>query len=66
MKSILHALLMTAVLLALATSVFAQRPRRPLSEEAKKQVERALPAKAPAVAKQARKLLIYDGNVGYG
>ena len=66
MKSTLHALLITALFLALATSAFAQRPRRPLSEEAKKQVQRVLPAKAPAVAKEARKLLIYDGNVGYG
>ncbi len=66
MKSICQALLITAFLLVLATATFAQRPRRPLSEEAKQQLESVLPAKAPAVPKKARKLLIYDGNVGYG
>ena len=70
MKATLQPLLITAlffaVFLAPATPVFAQRPRRPLSEEAKQQVERALPTKAPAAPKKARKLLIYDGNVGYG
>ena len=66
MKSTLRALLITTLCFTLAVSAFAQRPRRPLSEEAKKQLESALPAKAPAVPKAARKLLIYDGNVGYG
>ena len=66
MKSTFHALLITALLFAPAPSALAQKPRRPLSEEAKKQVEGALPTEAPAVAKEARKLLIYDGNVGYG
>ena len=65
MKNTLRVLLTTALFLALATSMFAQRPRRPLSEEAKGQVESVLPAKAPAVPKKARKMLIYDGNVGY-
>lgn len=66
MKSTLQALLITALFLAPAPSAFAQRPRRPLSEEAKRQLEDVLPTKAPADAKQPRKLLIYDGNVGYG
>jgi type 1 glutamine amidotransferase/sugar phosphate isomerase/epimerase len=66
MKSTVNALLITALFSTLATSTFAQRPRRPLSEEAKEQVESVLPAKAPAVPKKARKLLIYDGNIGYG
>jgi len=66
MKSTLRVFLIGALLLAPAMSASAQRPRRPLSEEAKKQLESVLPAKAPAQAGQARKLLIYDGNVGYG
>ncbi|MEE9601747.1 MAG: ThuA domain-containing protein, partial [Thermoguttaceae bacterium] len=66
MKSALHALLFTALFFTLAMSAFAQKPRRPLSEEAKKQVEGVLPAKASAVPKAARKLLVYDDNVGYG
>jgi len=67
MRSTLQTLLITAVFLALTTPAFAQRPRRPLSDEAKQQVESVLPAKAPAVPpKKTRKLLIYDGNVGYG
>jgi type 1 glutamine amidotransferase/sugar phosphate isomerase/epimerase len=66
MKAKLHALLITALSFTLATSALGQNPRRPLCDEAKKQVENVLPAKAPAVPKKARKLLIYDGNVGYG
>lgn len=66
MRNNLQVIMITALLFALVSSTFAQRPRRPLSEEAKGQVESVLPAKAPAVPKKARKLLIYDGNVGYG
>ncbi len=66
MKSTLHTLLITALFVGLATPAPAQRPRRPLSEEAKDQVERALPTEAPASVMKGRKLLIYDGNVGYG
>ena len=67
MRFTLHALLSAALFLALTTPAFAQRPGRPLSDEAKQQVESVLPAKAPAVPpKKTRKLLIYDGNVGYG
>jgi len=66
MQRALCRFLIPALLLAPATSAFAERPRRPLSDEARQQVERALPAKAPAVAREARRLLIYDGNVGYG
>ena len=29
-------------------------------------MEAALPAQAPAAPRKSRKLLIYDGNVGYG
>ena len=49
-----------------ATTAIAQNPRRALSDEAKQQVEAALPAQAPATPRASRKLLIYDGNVGYG
>jgi len=66
MKFTLHAFLIATLFLVAVTSAHAQRPRRPLSDEAKKQVESELPAKASAVPKKARKLLIYDGNVGYG
>ena len=66
MKSKLRALLVAALFVNLATSASAQKPRRPLSEKAKRQVESALPAKARAVPKETRKLLVYDGNVGYG
>ncbi len=66
MKSTLHAILFTAILLTSAVLSFAQRPRQPLSEEAKKLVELALPDKAPVAIEGTRKLLIYDGNVGYG
>ena len=66
MKSTLQALLIAALCFTLASAAFSQQPRRPLSDEAKKQVERGLPAKAPAEPEKARKLLIYDGNIGYG
>ncbi len=66
MKSILHATWISAVLFTLTTPMFAQGPRQPLSDAAQRQVDEALPAEAPAEAKAPRKLLIYDGNVGYG
>ncbi len=37
-----------------------------VSAEDRQRIEAALPAKAPAVPKKPRKLLIYDVNVGYG
>ncbi len=58
--------LFSAVLWTCATTAVAQKPRRVLSEEAKQSVEAALPALLPATAAKNRKLLIYDGNVGYG
>jgi hypothetical protein len=66
MNSLARALLIAASLLALANLAQAQRPRRELSEAEKASVEAALPAAAPAKAAAPRKLLIYDGNVGYG
>ena len=66
MKPMLQAVLTCILLLTATISGFAQRPRQPLSDEAQRQVEGALPDKAPADAKTPRKLLIYDGNVGYG
>jgi len=66
MKTTVRTLLFTTLILPLATAAFAQRPRRPLSDDARQQVERVLPAKATEVPKEPRKLLIYDGNVGYG
>jgi type 1 glutamine amidotransferase/sugar phosphate isomerase/epimerase len=49
-----------------ATSARGQAASKPLSEEARQQIEAALPARAPAAAGESRKLLVYDGNVGYG
>lgn len=66
MKSTIPFLLTLACLIPIEFSAAAQRPRRELSDAEKAKVEAALPAKAPAQAEQPRKLLIYDGNVGYG
>jgi len=66
MKSILQSLLMAGCLLPFAAEATAQLPRRPLPEAARQQLDGVLPAKAPATAQKARRLLIYDGNVGYG
>jgi len=53
------------LMLVLTPYAVGQAPRRTLSDEAKQQVEAALPAKAPAAPQAPRKLLIYDANVGY-
>ncbi len=66
MKTALPTYLMAALFSYCAASALAQNPRPPLSDEAQQKVEAALPAKAPAAAKKSHKLLIYDGNVGYG
>jgi type 1 glutamine amidotransferase/sugar phosphate isomerase/epimerase len=66
MKSVAQICLILTLFLPGATTAMAQTPRRALSEEAKQQVEVSLPAQAPATARATRKLLIYDGNVGYG
>ena len=58
--------LFSALLWTCTTTAVAQKPRRVLSEEAKQQVEAALPAQCRPPLPRARKLLIYDGNVGYG
>ncbi|MEN6335823.1 MAG: ThuA domain-containing protein [Phycisphaerales bacterium] len=49
-----------------AAAAAAQGPYRELSDEEKAKVDAVLPGKAPAAAAKPRKLLIYDGNVGYG
>lgn len=49
-----------------AAIAFAQGPWAPLSQEAQQQIDAVLPPSAPAEVSQPRKLLIYDGNVGYG
>ncbi len=66
MRPIAQVLLTLTLFLPGATMAMAQNPRRALSEEAKQQVEAALPAQTPATARKSRRLLIYDGNVGYG
>ena len=65
MKPIVPVFLVAALLSAFGTSAAEQRPRRELSDAEKTKVEAALPAKAPATVDSTRRLLIYDGNVGY-
>lgn len=66
MKRTIPLVLIAAVTLWMPSFGFAQRPRRELADDEKAKVEAALPAAAPAEARAPRKLLIYDGNVGYG
>jgi type 1 glutamine amidotransferase len=42
------------------------RKRREVTPEERAKIEAALPAKAPAVPRKSRRLLVYDRNVGYG
>lgn len=51
--------------LAAARRLIAQ-PSTVTNPEELKKIEAALPAKAPAVPRKARRLLIFDLNVGYG
>jgi type 1 glutamine amidotransferase len=46
----------------------AQQPRRrrEVTPEERARIEAALPARAPAVPRKARRLLVFDLNVGYG
>jgi len=44
----------------------AQPARRPISDEERLKIERAIPSKAPALPAKPRRLLIFDRNVGYG
>lgn len=56
-----------AVTLSLmAVDATAQGPYRELSPAEKARVDAVLPESAPAPVDEPRKLLIYDGNVGYG
>ncbi len=66
MKSTRPALLFCALACVSNMSALAQNPSRPLSQAEQEEVEKVLPAKSPAVAQEPRRLLIYDGNVGYG
>ncbi len=58
--------LLSVLLVCCTSAVMAQKPRPPLSDEAKQKIESVLPSQAPATPAADRKLLIYDGNVGYG
>ena len=49
-----------------ANQTQAPRRRREVSPEERTRIEAAIPAKAPAVPKKPRRLLVYDRNVGYG
>jgi sugar phosphate isomerase/epimerase/type 1 glutamine amidotransferase len=55
-----------SVLFVLPIAARAQGPYRELSEAEKARIDAVLPAEAPAPAAKQRRLLIYDGNVGYG
>ncbi len=68
MKTLVKTSLVCAACLALSgiAPAAAQSPRRVLPDEAKQQVEAALPARAPATPRAPRKLLIFDRNVAYG
>jgi type 1 glutamine amidotransferase len=41
-------------------------PQSPVSDQERLKIEQAIPPKAPATPGKARKLLIFDRNVGYG
>ena len=60
------AVAMVVALLSMTVDGKAQGPYRELSSEEKARVEAVLPESAPAPVDEPRKLLIYDGNVGYG
>jgi uncharacterized protein len=64
--SIAIALGMNIALLSMTADGRAQGPYRQLSSEEQARVEAVLPESAPAPVDEPRKLLIYDGNVGYG
>ncbi|MCL4204337.1 MAG: ThuA domain-containing protein [Pirellulaceae bacterium] len=67
MRSLARVALIVVSLMSLGSSAaIAQGPYRELSAEEKAGIEAVLPAKAPAKAAKTRRLLIYDGNVGYG
>lgn len=58
-----------APILLVMTAICAgpmESPAAELSAEAQARIERALPESAWVVPRQPRRLLIYDGNVGYG
>ena len=65
MKSMLQATAFAAVVLVLTTSMYGQRERREPSDQDRVKVEAAIPELAPATGR-SRKLLVYEGNVGYG
>ncbi len=59
-------LVVAAVCMSTAASpASAQKPYRVITDEGRQRVEAALPDQAPAAPRTARRLLIYDGNVGY-
>lgn len=55
----------TGLLLSAAADAQMQRPRQDVPQAAQDTIEKALPDEAPANPVQPRKLLVYDGNVGY-
>jgi type 1 glutamine amidotransferase/sugar phosphate isomerase/epimerase len=55
-----------SICLLTTTGTVGQGPQGGLSAEARQRIDAVLPAEAPAAPGKHRKLLIYDGNVGYG
>ena len=66
MKHILAPLLISVLLLPCVGMATGQRPRRPLTDAQKQQLDSILPSAASGKARKPRRLLIYDGNVAYG
>jgi type 1 glutamine amidotransferase/sugar phosphate isomerase/epimerase len=66
MKYSLRSFLVALAATLCTLSSLAQDTRPALPESAIRQLDAAIPATAPASPKSPRKLLIYDGNVGYG
>lgn len=65
MRSTSPAILVAAFLLSVS-STLAQGPPSEPPEEAKAKLELVIPTEAPPAVDRPRRLLIYDGNVGYG
>lgn len=65
MKALIPICLALAYLIPCVVPLWARGPSGELSERAKAKVTSALPAEAPVNVQRPRKLLIYDGNVGY-
>ena len=66
MKVTALALVFTSVATLAAGQTAEVRRRRDVTPEERAKIEAAIPAKAPAVPKKPRRLLVFDLNVNYG